>query len=228
MKIQGVEGQKGQPHLAQKAPGASGAETTTGTLYVSKPFRSGTSKKMRALISFVHARAILILRMQHRGRMNSVYAELSTPQSWRLPCLNVTYCAGILYAVLDIAVLACSAELCAIVRATWLSHRTRFRHHVLPRCQDTRDLGCCACPYGRTLRPFRKVGQEWMDTVLLVWSDHPARTSNHHTVFCNRVDIQQVRFCQAFISSKSQNLLILIPDVGPGCSLDFSLCIPSS
>lgn len=30
-----------------------GIETTDGTLYVSKPFRSGTSKKLRAMISFV-------------------------------------------------------------------------------------------------------------------------------------------------------------------------------
>ena len=44
---------------------SGGFETSTGTLYVSKPYRSKTSKKLRALITFAPRKSVFDINNEH-------------------------------------------------------------------------------------------------------------------------------------------------------------------
>lgn len=86
---------------------SGGFKTTDGTLYVSKPFRSKTSKKMRALITFAPRKSHFDTTNESSGA-NEFRVSL---QRYRETLLSADACAGLFLPILDIHVPICAQNI---------------------------------------------------------------------------------------------------------------------
>ena len=93
---------------------SGGFQTDEGTLYVSKPFKTKNDKKARAVISFVPRNSTF--DPQGTKQPNEFRVSHETLFHLILVFLRLYCCAGLLHAVLDLNVLACSAKLHRLVR----------------------------------------------------------------------------------------------------------------
>jgi hypothetical protein len=108
---------------------SDGFETSTGTLYVSKPYRSKSSKKLRAQITFYPRSSAFDINNEHSG--SNEFRVRS--------CLDLIHQAlilssGLFLAVLDLNIYLYSPNICPKHRSKWTSSQSSFCHNVLSRC----------------------------------------------------------------------------------------------
>jgi len=104
-------------------------ETATGTLVVSKPYRSSRSKNLRAVISFIPRNSAFdINNVSSSTNEFRVCFFLAIYLHSPLP-----YLSGLLYAFLDIFVHLRPSELCTKYRDQWSSSQPSLCYDVLTR-----------------------------------------------------------------------------------------------
>lgn len=107
---------------------SNGFETSTGTLYVSKPYRSKTSKKLRAQITFAPRNSAFDINNE-----NSVSNEFRVRSCIALSIECLSFSLGLFLAVLDINIYLYTSNICAKHRSKWTSTQPSFCHNVLSR-----------------------------------------------------------------------------------------------
>jgi hypothetical protein len=165
-------------------------ETANGTLYVSKPYRSRTSKRLRALISFSPRNSAFDInnesskKNEFRVRSTIIFFILLT---------NLTfYLSGFLHSLLDVFIHLYSSKLRAQHRSTRASSQPPLCDHVFARRYHTCFKRWCSCSQHRSLRPLCKGSEEWMVTILLDWRSHTTPTADYDTLWCHLLDFQPV------------------------------------
>jgi hypothetical protein len=171
--------------ISYKASG--GFETSTGTLYVSKPYRSTTSKKLRALITFAPRKSVFDIN-NDRSSTNEFRVRPKPSYPNRIN-LSTTPSLGVFLSILDIPVLILCAILCAQYRNQWASTQPSFCCNVFARCDYPGSKRCVPCPQHWYMCTIRACHEEWMDTLLLDGPRSSASPPNHDIIWGYLLDI---------------------------------------
>lgn len=109
-------------------------ETSTGTLYVSKPYRSRDSKKLRALITFEPRSSTFDMGNEDSNK-NEFRVRVFLAVSNAHPDVSI----GVLYSLLDVDVHIHNSDICQKYRNQWQSSQSAIcninlgrRHHPCP------------------------------------------------------------------------------------------------
>lgn len=112
---------------------SGGFKTTDGTIYVSQPFRSKSSKKLRALITFAPRKSHFDTTNERSGT-NEFRVRTILDSGTRFLILLRPY-PGFLHSVLDIYVLVHCQHLYQQCREERLSLEFCVCHHVIEGCR---------------------------------------------------------------------------------------------
>lgn len=163
---------------------SDGFETSTGTLYVSKPYRSKSSKKLRAQITFAPRSSAFDINNEHSGsnefRVRSCLALVPT----------LTFSLGFLLTVLDLNIYLYSPNICPKHRSKWTSTQPSFCHNVFSRCYHIGSKWCCTRSQHWHLCTICNGHKKRMDTLLLDGIDSATSTSDFSSFRSNHLDFQ--------------------------------------
>ena len=204
---------------------SGGFKTSDGTLYVSKPYRSKSSKKLRALITFAPRKSHFDSNNESSGSNEfRVHIYHSVPIIPKPTYLTSAFLSGLLLPLLDLNFHFHCTCICTRHRDQWAPAQLSFCVNVFARCHYPGDQRCSSRLKHWSMCSFCYCFEEWMDKVLLDRSGFPAFIADIDPLHSDCMDLQSASLS---VSMFKHNTNYLLAGNGHGFNQDFLLYTPS-